>query len=749
MSDNTIVKKTNCRLCGYLCGLIAYINEGKISRIKPDPDRYPYDASVVRGCLRCRSNLELLDHPQRLNYPLKRVGERGSGQWVRITWPQTLDEIAGRLDQLKEQYGPETLATSIGGPHTTFWPLHRFMNLFGSPNNIGIGQICWNPAIWANTLTFGWPLENELDPDQTACAILWGLNPAESDNSLFWRTVLAYSRSGSPLIVIDPRQTHTARRASRWLPIQPGTDCALALGLLHIIIAENLYDQWFVEKWCHGFAALVRQVAPYTPARVEQLTGLPAAMIMETARLYATHSPAALITGRGIDQIGGNSFQTHRALALLRAITGNVDLPGASHLTERPDFTPEIELELSDRLPDSQRQKQLGGDRWLLQSYRGYDLVNRYTSQAGQRLPMRYLTSAQPNLVWRAMLTGQPYPVRAMIVMASNPLLSQADARLIYQALKSLDLLVVLDLYQTPTAMLADYILPSAGGLERPVLQTNAGTVNIAYGGDQATAPLYERRVDFDFWRDLGVRLGQEKEWPWQTFAESLDTTLAPLGLSWPEFCEAGLYCPPPGYHKYERLDPASGHYQGFATPSGKIELYSEILDQLDAAPLPEHIPIPAAQQRDYPLTLITGARQQPYYASAFRQVDRLRRLHPLPWAEMSVETAAALGLTEGDIVWVESPYGKACFCLKITVMCINVVGVEYGWWYPERRAAEPELGGVWVSNANVLTNADAERCDLLLGQWTYNGLPCRVYPAKEAELDLPEVHKPRKEFTT
>ncbi len=172
-------KRANCRFCGYLCGLTATIIDGRVVALEPDPSRYPYDTSIQRGCLRWKENLKFLDHPQRVNYPLKRVGERGSGEWQQVTWEDALADIVERLQTLKDKYGAETLATSIGGPHATYWPLHRFMNLFGSPNNMGIGQICWNPGIWVNTLTYGWPVENELDLEKTSCAILWGTNLAE------------------------------------------------------------------------------------------------------------------------------------------------------------------------------------------------------------------------------------------------------------------------------------------------------------------------------------------------------------------------------------------------------------------------------------------------------------------------------------------------------------------------------------------------------------------------------------------
>src|SRR5208283_195476 len=197
------------------------------------------------------------------------------------------------------------------------------------------------------------------------------------------------------------------------------------------------------------------------------------------------------------------------------------------------------------------------------------------------------------------------------------------------------------------------------------VVQTNAGTANIAYGGDRAVDPMYERRVNFDFWRGLAVRMGQERDWPWKTFQESLEDMLAPAGISWQDFRETGLYCPARAYGKFARVGEASGLPTGFATPSNKIELCSELLDSIHAQPLPVHRSA-TGESKEYPLTLLTGARKQPYYASAFRQVESLRRLHPEPLAEMSDETVKKLGLAEGQAVWVESPHGRACFRLKI-----------------------------------------------------------------------------------
>lgn len=726
--------RSNCRMCGYLCALTAAVENDHVISVGPDPTRYPYDATLMKACRRWRCNPEILDHPQRINHPLKRVGDSGSGRWRPISWSDAVGEISLRLADLKQRYGAETLATSIGGPHATYWPMHRFLNLFGSPNNIGIGQICWNPAIWTNTLTFGWPIENELDPKVTKCAVLWGTNPAESDNSVLWRSIIRFARDGGTLIVVDPRRTRTAQLSKHWLSIRPATDSALAMALVNIIIRERLYDADFVEQWCSGFPELATDVAQYGPERCAEITGIAADKIIEVARLFAAERPSTILHGRGIDQIGANSMATHRAVAILKAFTGNVDIPGANHLGEMPDFIPEIDLELSDRLPAVQREKQLGRERLLLQTYSGYEQVTLATRKAEKRLPERYLTSAHPNLVWRAMLTGEPYPIRAMVVMGSNPVLTQADSQLICKALKSLDLLVVLEYFKTPTAIFADYIMPSAGGLERAVIQTNAGVANLAYGGPAAVQPRFERRTDFDFWRGLGLQLGQAADWPWQTFEQALDAVFHPVGLSWQEFSHTGLYAPEREYEKHVSIKAATGTPAGFATPSGKIELYSQILGRLGYELAPKYQVCASSIQEG--LLLITGARWQPFYASSYRHIRRLREQHPQPWAEMSAETLAELGLHDGSEVWVETRNGRARFVAKEAVMCSDVVSVEYGWWFPEKLNGDETLSDVLASNANVLTNADFEQCDPLLGQWQYNGLPCHVIPV------LQDYHK-------
>ncbi len=292
------LKKTNCHFCGYLCGFTATVEDGRVVDLAPDPTRYPYDERILAGCRRWRMNLDVLDGADRVNYPLRRAGERGGGRWERVSWDEALDDIARRLKELIAEHGAGTLASMIGGPHTSFWPLHRFMTLVGSPNNMGIGQICWNPRIWMDVLTFGWTVEADLTPE-TGCMFLWGTNPAESDNSAFWRAILQVGKSDTPLVVIDPRFTRTARCADLWIAPKPGTDCALALGFINVIIAEGLVDRAFVDEWCSGYDELVDHVSAYTPEHVSDMCDVPAEDIVHAARLFAGDYPSVLVSGRG------------------------------------------------------------------------------------------------------------------------------------------------------------------------------------------------------------------------------------------------------------------------------------------------------------------------------------------------------------------------------------------------------------------------------------------------------------------
>ena len=736
----TEIKPTNCHFCGYCCAFLATVEDGRVVDLKPDPTRYPYDERILAGCRRWRMNLDVLDSPRRVNWPLKRIGERGSGEWERVSWDDALDDIAARLEALRERHGPGTLASMIGGPHASFWPLHRFMSLFGSPNNMGIGQICWNPRIWMDAITFGWTVEADIVPGLTQALFIWGTNPAQSDNSAFWQSIRAVGASDDiKLVCVDPRYTQVAALADIWLPVKPGTDCTLALGMLHVIIEEGLEDRPFVDEWCYGFDELAQHVKPYTPSYVAQFCGVDEGDLVEAARLFAA-GRTALVSGRGVDQVGESVAPTHRAICCLRAVTGNVDRAGSCILAEASDFTSEVEFEMSDALTPEQRALCLNEGIAPLQCFTGYELVRKQTEKLGRRLPMRYMTSARPDLVLHAMETGEPYRVAALIVNATNPLLTYADTNRVFDALMKLDLIVVLDYYITSTGAVADYILPCAGAIERPIFQIHGGVANTGYGGPAAVEPYYERKTDYDIFRALGQRLGQAEQWPDETLADAFATQLAPTGWYWSEYCTIGIYHIPPAPEKHLVPGP-DGEPQGFATTTGKIELASELLPQLGGQRLPEQGPfmrlcsdelVEAAQRRGaHHVQMLTGSRKQPYNASMYMDNPKFRAATPGPVVEMSQAMADELGLCAGDVAKLTTDMGEARFTVGIAKMRDDIINVDYGWWHPENGTPKaPDFGGIWESNVNTLTSCKLQ--EHLIGTWAYNAIDCIIEKCDE-----------------
>ena len=730
----TETKPTNCHFCGYCCAFLATVEDGRVVDLKPDPTRYPYDERILAGCRRWRMNLDVLDSPRRVNYPLRREGERGSGQWRRVSWDDALDDIAARLQALRGEHGPGTLASMIGGPHASFWPLHRFMNLFGSPNNMGIGQICWNPRIWMDAITFGWTVEVDIRPGITNALFIWGTNPAQSDNSQFWQTIRRVGEWGIKLVCVDPRFTQVAALADIWLPVLPGTDCTLALGMLHVIIEEGLQDRAFVEDWCYGFDELAEHVRPYTPDVVGRFCGVDAADVVAAARLFAA-GRTALVSGRGIDQVGESVAPTHRAICCLRAVTGNVDREGSCIMAEASDFTSEVAFELTDLLTPEQRALCLNTPYAPLQCFDGYELVRAQTEKLGRRLPERYMTSASPDLVLRAMETGEPYRVSALIVNATNPLLTYADTNRVFKALMGLSLIIVLDYYITPSAAIADYVLPCAGAIERPIFQIHGGVANMGYGGPAAVQPYYERKTDYDIFRALGQRLGQGDHWPDETLADAFATQLAPTGWSWQDYCTIGIYHIPPAPEKHLLPGP-DGAPRGFATTTGKIELASELLPQLGGQRLPEQgafmrlCPPELVKRLEaegaHHVTMLTGSRKQPYNASMYLENPKFRAGYPCGVVEASAAFAEELGLADGDTVKLTTGQGEARFTFKTAKMRDGIINVDYGWWRPEDGVPHaPDFGGIWESNVNTLTSCKMQ--EPLIGTWAYNAIDCMI----------------------
>ncbi len=731
------IKPTVCFWCKAECGLLAHVRDGELLSLEEDPGWPIKCHPPTKGCARRQAAAEYFYHPGRVNYPMKRTGERGEGKWQRIPWPDALDEIAGKLGKLRESYGAETLAASGGTARTHDEYRARFFNLFGSPNLLGQERICFGPrSIVADMITGMFP--NYAVSKDTNCVLLLGAEPLIA-RPMAARAILAAKKRGAKMIVVDPVQTQSARMADLWLPLRPGTDSALLLGMIRVIVDEGLYDRAFVAKWCFGFDKLIERLKEYPLAKVSAITGLSPDFIEAAARMYAANGPACAIEGMGLEH-SFTSTQALHARWILSAICGNLDVRGGETQMGPPGFVPTRDMELWERLPASQWRKMIGADRFRLSSYDAQQIINSNIVRVwGKPVnEMFHQCQAMTPMGYRTIITGKPYPITALVTTHSNPMVTEIGTKTVYEALKSpnLQLYVVNDFFMTPSAELADYVLPAATWLERPDLWSFSD-----YGGyiwaRQAVLPhivpgRYEHYRDYDIWRELGLRLGQTADWPWPTLEDCLDYRLKPLGYSLKTFPR--VIVRPLIERKYET--------QGFGTTTGKVELYSTVLEKLGYDPLPKHLPPPESPEGDpalaqeYPYRLQSGRRILFYYHSEWRHVASVRRHHPDPIVRIHPQTAAQHGIADGDWVWIETRRGRVRQRARLfDRMDPGIIDAEHGWWFPEMPGEDPSLHGAFESNINVCMSDDPDQCNAELGSYPLRTALCRVYRAEAPSL--------------
>ncbi len=704
MSETTTILKSVCRSCHGGCGVLLHVHDGCLIKVEGDRES---PLNHGRLCPIGTVTLDLVYHPDRLKYPLRRIGARGSGKWERISWDQALEQISERLLAIREKLGPEAIALGTGtGRHHIRW-VSRFGHALGTPNwcEPGFAQ-CFHPRVNTCILTFGdFPVSDYTGDVSPACIMFWGHNPTNSgpDGETRFNVLEALERNPK-LIVVDPRQTELAKRADIWLQLRPGVDDALALSMLHVLIYEELYDKPFVARWTHGFEALRERVEEYTPEWAETITWVAAEKIRAAARLFAATKPALLEWGCAIEHTP-KCIQTVRAISMLPALTANIDVPGAwvfgmHGLGRFPS--------LIENLTPEANAKRLGADQFKLLGGEGADL------------PAAHI----PTLL-QAMREGKPYPVKAFLVFGNNTLSTFANASLVYESLMKLDFMVCADLFMTPTAELADIVLPAASW---PELNQLAGLPTVAANvvlAQQKAVRIGECKSD----EEIFVELARRMNLPVGTEAveDVLNSQLAAgrLGVTFNDLKERGFIKVPFKYRKFED--------GGFKTPTGKIELYSTRFETLGYPPLPSYREPPESPissptvARDYPLVLTTGGRIPFFFNSEHRQLANLRKARRDPLAEIHPATAAQYGIANGDWMWIETRRGRIRQKAKLTKgIDPRVINAEHGWWFPEEPA--PDYG-IWKSNVNLLTD-NQPPYDPAMGTYQLRGLLCRVSAA-------------------
>ena len=628
---------TNCEMCFWRCGILAEVADGKVVRISGNPEH-----PLTRGrlCARGNAGAELLYDPDRLKHPMLRAGKRGEGKFERVSWDKALDVFARRLNDIKVQYGPESVALFPHGVGATFFA--TLMKAFGTPNRAepSFAQ-CRGARDVGYALTFGRDLGSPepLDLEEAKLIILIGSHLGEN---VFTSQITAFAEAlsrGAKLVVVDPRFSTAAAKADWWLPIRPGTDIALLLAWTNVLIQEGGYDQPYIQAHATGFTELAAHVGGCTPEWAESITELPAKQIRETARAMADAKPAVLLHPGRHTSWYGDDAQRARAMAILTALTGSWGREGGIFL---PTAVKTGKFELPP-FPKSPRGRADG---------------------AGTRFPFASEDQGVTNGLVEATLTGKPYPIKAWIVYGQNVLESIPERHKTLRAIEQLDFLAVVDVMPVEQVNHADLVLPEATYLERydmPHIVSSAKKPFIAVR-QPVVEPLHESKPGWWIVREMARRLGLEAYFPWKTPEQHLQALMTPMRVSENQLRARGAVTFEGRPYIEDRL-PEDGPL--FPTPSGKIELYSTTLKQAGFDPLPRYIPV-----ADPPLgtfRLLDG--RTPVHSFARTQNNALLgslEAENVVW--INAASARTLGLREAQRVVLENQDGVKSLPITLRV---------------------------------------------------------------------------------
>jgi anaerobic selenocysteine-containing dehydrogenase len=781
--------KGYCALCANWCPTVSWVRDGVFTEVRPD-EEHPLACGL---CPKGLAGPELVYNKQRLQYPVKRTRPKGDGDpgWTRISWDEALDTIATRLNEVKARYGPQAVVLAQCGPggssmmETIPW-VTRLANAFGTPNSISTTHICqWhrdNCSAYTYGNIGGRGSAGEPEFERAACILIWGSNVHATRNPLVPLIDRGLER-GAKLIVVDPRQTRIAGMADLWLEVRPGTDGALALSMINVMMAETLYEYEFVRDWttapflvrsdtgsflrasdladdaassdyvivdsvdngpkaylpgtklstepildvaitpvttngkkveCKTVFRLLREaVSGYHPDRVESITGVPREKITSAARMLATIKPACWYSWNGIEQ-STNASQTNRALCILYALTGNYDGPGGNVVLPPPLTAPVDGREL---ISVEAQRKLLGCNK-------------RPLGPAGLKF-----NSTQAYEVYQAILTGRPYPVKAMLGFGGNLISSSAPTLTARKAIARLDFHAQAELFMSPTAELADIVIPAASCWESwhvGAFLSPLGEKAYLQWRPATVPPQHESRPDREIIFELAMRLGLGDKFWGGDIRAALDYQLAPLHVTVEQLKMRGSIAIDlsPEYRKYSRKDSA-GNFAGFPTTSKRIEIYSPIFKEHGYSPLPTwHEPAcfrKPEQDGKYPL-ILTGSKVAEYCHSQHRALPSLRKRVPNPFLEVHPQKALELGFKDGDWLIVETAYGQATLQARLTEgIPYDVVCAQHGWWQACPELSLPGYDPYSERGANVNLLYSGNDIDPISGSLPIKGQPCNI----------------------
>jgi len=732
LADGTKVVRTcaftppGCHSVG--CGLKLFVKDGKITKVEGDPD---HPVTHGRLCVRCLTLKDYVYHPKRILHPLKRVGARGENKWEEISWDQAVDEILVKTRELQSKYGPETFLYLCGtGRQATKYQHGVCAGIFGSPN-VAYTQSGWSCMGPRNSVQksmigggyteadMGYGLPGWFDNPKFELPkyiLIWGKEPTKSNpDGFFGHAIIELMKRGTKLIVVDPRVTWLGVHADLVLQLRCGTDTALALALLNVIINEKLYDAEWVEKWAYGFDELVERVQQYTPEWAAQECDVPVEDIYRCARILGTAKHWGLNMGLATDQ-NPNGSQLVQCLLTMVGITGNLDVPGGTKIGDAftLDFGKDTKEEkTSVALPKEVQEKAIGQKEYPMLAI--------------------LLNTVHPDRMLECAETGCPYPIKVAWIGSTNLIspTNSAQPRRWYDAIRKMPLVIAQDTFLNPTIQgLADYVLPLKTFAEyEGLVMSDQGQMEGIVGSQIPAVEVGDCKSDLEIMLFLAKKAGKYDA----KSSDYLNRDLARYGLTWDELKEETVRLHEIEYYKYERGLLRPDGEIGFNTTTGKFEIHSLMFEMCGDDPLPYYeAPRYTSQTRpdlalEYPLTLTTGQKSYTYFHSENRGIKELREIKPFAQVQIHPETAQKYGIQHGDWVVIENPWGKCTMQADVTpIIRKDTVAAEHGWWYPEDEPASPHLYGVWEANINMLIPHN-EIGKLGFGA-PYKSLICKIY---------------------
>lgn len=769
LPDGTEVHRTSpwsppgCHMLG--CGVRAFVKDGVVQKIEGDPDHPVTHGSL---CVRCLRVLDLQYSPDRIIHPMYRdPKDRGTNNWKRVTWDWAYDKIEEQIETIKEKYGPNAITVLRGtGREAGRYGNNTSARICETPNACYTqsGFSCMAPRDTICSMLGGagyieYDFASGLpgrydDPDFVLPKYIlnWGRDSLRSNPDGTWgHSIIELMKRGTKLINVDPRVNWLSTRADIHLQLRPGSDTALALGMMRVLIEEDLVDHEFIDKWVYGWDKFCDRIMEYTLEWAAETSDVDIELIRKAARCLA-EKPWGLNMGLANDQ-NPNGVQAVHCLYAMCVATGNLDIPGGTNLGWN------ITMDFGGQKFDGGSEETDGIGGWkkretlppspLTAEQRdatiGLDVYPIYSLLLGMDVPDLFLETLE---------TDDPYPIRMAWILHTNPIAptNTAQPHRWHDALKRMDFVVAQDIFMNPTiASCCDLFLPLATWLEHdgyvtPLQGEHPGPVSAMI---KCVEPLGECKSEFEIIHDFAKRSkfydnfhvdGESKFDSIERYIDEDISKMVGFDKSWEYLKEHVNVMRHTEYRKYERGLLRADRQPGFNTTTGKIELFSLMFAACKGDPLP-YYEEPRFSDRarpdiaeEYPLTMTTGARDWASFHSEHRQSRMLREIKMYPWVEMNPALAEKIGVVDGDWVLIENPWGKCYEKARITpIVKENVIMADHGWWYPEEDMTEPNIGGVWKSNINELVPNNE------IGSFGFGALfkclPARVSKAPEAPL--------------